>query len=84
MQQQQLLQNMYAIIFFEFVDREYPVKDENNKQIKMPTTDNQDENIKYGLLFIKEYGREIFDKFTKHSRDPYGDIIKLAKEEGII
>ena len=50
----------------------------------MPQGDDPEENVKYGLLFIKEYGREIFDKFTKHSRKPYGEIIKLAKEADII
>lgn len=72
--------------FLKFVNEKYPVKDEETgEKIPMPDNDTEQEEIKkYGVLFIKEYGKETFDKFAKTTKKPYNEIIRLAKEEGVL
>lgn len=71
--------------FFEFIDQEYPVIDQNGEPIRMPQGDNPSErNVKYGLLFIKQYELNKFKEFTKNNMNTYDKIIDSAKEEGII
>lgn len=72
--------------FFEFVNEEYQVIDEKTgKPIPMPDNDReQDEIKKYGVLFIEKYGKEKFDKFAKKTKNPYNEIIDLAKKKGYL